>query len=595
MAKIIVFSPYSLIWIQAFPEAIVAESLKKSGHDVVYITCAGSLNAGCVCLSMQGIHSDSFNDRRAQVCHQCSSRADLIRREMGFTGYALASVEDPEDEGRVKEVMASLSPANFSEFMIDGIAIGRIAAFEFLLDRKKINVDFSESEWQQYRPILKSAIKAFYILKRIFDKEKPDYVLSYNGVYSVNAVCSHLAMGRGIAPYFMHAGGNLSARLSTLMLGRKQMYYYMAGLIKRWPVIKERPCAKSLLFAVTAHFLELLRGRSAFVYSSPKSKNHVDVRRFFGIRPEQKILVATMSSYDEIFAAEFVGIFLRSASLLFATQADWVKALLAWVRARPDYFLIIRVHPREFPNKRESVMSEHARILQALFVNLPKNVMVNWPDDKLSLYDLACEADVVLNSWSSAGKEMALLGIPVVAYNQEMMFYPVDIHYFGESEELYFDQVQRALQDGWSFERMRMAYRWHVMEFGRSIIRIDESYTGTATYKNKVQLKFVNGLRRLYPLIQEWNDCRKRSVRLKCAEVLNQVFIKGAEMPFDVMERGDEVAPSLEQETGYLKIEMARIAKAMWGGIDNAETGQNNKLYQHFKKSLLDESRTISF
>ncbi len=592
MAKIIFFSPHSLIWVHAFPEAIVAESLMKSGHDIVYITCGESLNSACICLSMMGVQSGSLEVQRVQVCHQCSSRADLIRGQMKLPGYSLSSAAKTQDDEEVTAIMRDLTPANFSELVLENVPIGRIAIYEFLLKRKKMNADLSEGEWREFYPILKSAIKVFLIVKRILDKEKPDYAISYNSLYSVNAVFTYLARQKGVIPYFMHAGLNLSDSLQQLIIGRDSTLSYIKGIVSRWPEIKSMSCNESLLSEVTGHFLELLHGKNVFAYSAPKSKFNIDVRKHFGVFPDQKILVATLSSYDEQFAVEFVGAMLKPEKLLFKTQADWVQVLVEWIKRKPEYFLIIRVHPREFPNKRESVKSQHAEIMQKMFVGLPENVRVNWPEDGLSLYDLACEADAFLNAWSSVGQEMSLLGLPVVIYSKELVLYPVDLNYLGETESQYFDQIEQALKDGWSFERVRKAYRWYAMMFGRSQISIENSYTGPATYKNKILLKFINGLRRLYPLVLEWNDCQKRSVSLECAEVLNKVFIKRADRPFDVVDRGDEIVPSLEQETEYIKIEMARIAKALWGDIEKEEGGGRGKLYQHFYKFLSEEKRT---
>ena len=70
------------------------------------------------------------------------------------------------------------------------------------------------------------------------------------------------------------------------------------------------------------------------------------------------------------------------------------------------------------------MLSDHAKMLQDAFVTLPRNVKVNWPTDTVSLYDLARITDVFANAWSSAGKEMAWLGLPVVLYSPELTLYP---------------------------------------------------------------------------------------------------------------------------------------------------------------------------
>jgi len=588
MAKIIFFAPHSLLWVHAFPEGVVAESLMKSKHDIVYITCGGALNSACICLGMKGVGPDSPDAKRAEVCGQCSSRAHLIQKEMKLPGYSLSSASLPEDDEKVKAVLASVSPSNFSEFALEGIPIGKITAYEILIQYKKMNADLSEKEWQQYYSKLKSAVKAFYILKRIFDKEKPDYAISYNSLYSVNAVFTELARMRGAAPYFMHAGGNLSDRLSTLSIGRDSALVYIKEILKRWPMVQNLPCNEGLLTEATGHFLELLRGRNVFAYSAPKSKTSIDVRKMFGVIPQQKVLVATMSSYDETFAAEFVGACPKVEGILFKTQLEWVQALVKWVQDKPEYFLIIRVHPRDFPNKRDRSSSKQASVLRSLFVDLPKNVKVNWPEDGLSLYDLACETDVFLNAWSSVGVEMSLLGLPVVIYSKEEIGYPSDLNYLGETEVEYFVQIEQALKDGWNFERVRKTYRWLSLLFGRSQIRIEESYNGPPLYENIFQRKFAGGMRKLFPLLEEWQDCRKRSRDIRHAEALSQMFIQGASTSFDTVNLQRGSVSTMEEETAFIKLEMARIAKALWGDIENTQRKSNGKLFLQFRNYLSD-------
>jgi len=586
MAKIIFFSPHSLSWVTAFPEALVAESLAKNGHEIVYITCGEFLNSACILMLNQPNLSDAG---RAQICRQCSLRAGLIRKKMKFPGYSLSSVSDFEDEKKAKEVMKGVSAANFSQLVVENVSIGKVAAYEFLIKHKKMTAEFSESEWSQFYPILENAVRTFYTLKRVFNKEKPDYVISCNNLYSVHAVCSHLAKEKGVVPYFLDAGMNFSNRLLRLQIGRNSVLFYIKEVINRWPIVKGIPCNKELLSEGTEHFLEVLQGNSSFAFSAPKAELKVDVREKFGICPDQKILVATMSSYDEVFAGEFVGAWSTARKDLFKTQVDWIQALVEWIKCKPGYFLIVRVHPREFPNKRASIKSEHASMVQKLFTNFPKNVKVNWPEEKLSLYDLACEADVFLNAWSSAGQEMSLLGLPVVVYSKEALFYPADLNYLGETEGQYFDQIEQALKDGWSAERVRSTFRWFALMFGRSEIRIDDSYAGIpkpVVYKNIVSRKFAGGLRRLFPLLPERQDLKRRASKLRHAEALNRIFTNGESISFDSVNLESGSVPTMDEETEYIKCEMMRIAKAMWGGIEVVQGGQPGKLFLHFRKYL---------
>ena len=49
----------------------------------------------------------------------------------------------------------------------------------------------------------------------------------------------------------------------------------------------------------------------------------------------------------------------------------------------------------------------------------PKNISLNLPNQKISIYEVIENVDLVLNSWSSVGKDLALLGLPVITYGIE--------------------------------------------------------------------------------------------------------------------------------------------------------------------------------
>jgi hypothetical protein len=436
--KFLFFSLHADLWQHAFPEALVAETLAKAGHDIVYVGCGGSLDEFCVPMSGHGMTIHTPASERGKVCAQCQKRDRLIRSSFGFRGPHLSDLLDEEMRHETDRILDVTDRRTLIELEIEGVAVGRSALYQLMLRRKRLDTDLTDEEFSEYLVELRHAVFALLAGRKLIERETPDVVVVYNGLYSINRVVCQLAERRGIPHYFMHAGGNLSNRLQTLWIARGDTFSFFPHLIRKWPEFADLPCSAAELRLVTDHFVELLRGRSAFVYSHPKSAGYVDVRAIFGVRPDQKLLVATLGSYDEERAAEVVGARVHLEPPLFANQIEWVRSLADYVEARSDLFLVLRVHPREFPNKREGVLSYHAGQLKDTFSNLSGKVAVNWPDQGISMYDFADQTDVFLNSWSSVGKEMALLGIPVVLYAPELAFYPADLGYWGSTQAGYF-------------------------------------------------------------------------------------------------------------------------------------------------------------
>ncbi|HEX4984479.1 MAG TPA: hypothetical protein VFV71_00275 [Burkholderiales bacterium] len=566
--KIVFFSPHSAIWIHAFPEGLVAESLQQSGHEVTYVTCGGMLDAQCVVMSSTGVDYRDPLEKRRQVCTQCTARKQLLKKKLGLIGYDLAEMLQKQDVLEIEDILRNVNEFTFLGLEIDGIPVGRYALYELILRKKKGNTNLDKEEWLEYKALLRGALVAFFAGRRILEREKPDRVVTYNSLYAVTRVFSHIAQKRGATSYFLHAGGNLSRRLQTLMIGRDHTLHFIKNLIEQWSRLKSQPCSASMIDQITQHFLVLFSGRSIYSYSTAAGRHTLDVRSRFGVRKDQQLLVAAMSSPDERFAAETVGALQPVENALFPTQREWIDALLEYVSERSDLFLLVRVHPREFPNRREGTLSQNAEILMKVLENLPPNVRVNWPSDGISLYDLANHADVILNAWSSAGKEMALLGLPVVAYSPELFFYPGDLNYIGETRESYFRCIEEALQKGWSIERSRNVFRWLAVEYGQGLIDISDSYRhmeGSLGIARRAWHRFRKTMDGLYV---EKRDCRRRAALLAARLQINALLSTGAVTPLELCDVPPAQPGALDAEDRALRRALGRIGVALYGTDD---------------------------
>lgn len=565
--KILFFAPHSAVWIHAFPEALAAEALAQLGHEVLYVGCGGSLNSYCVSMSALGVSFDSPAADKQRTCRSCLGNERLLRKRFNFTGPNLVDLITADDRRVAEQLAAGVTQGNCLDLEVDGVEVGRIASYELLVQAKKKEIAFTDSEWQRYLASLVNTIMVLKSVQRLLDQARPDRVIVYNALYAVHRVVSRAAQLRGIPQYFLHAGDNLSNRLQTLILARDQAFAYYEHLRVRWPSHRDHPVGPRRLRAATDHFLEVGRGRSAWAYSAAP-RNDIDIRSIFGIAPGQKILCATMSSEDERFSGEVIGALPTDTQPVFARQVDWIKALVDYVGARKDWSLIVRVHPREFPNRRESVMSAHAQMLREVLAELPDNVKVNWPTDAISLYDLAGVADVFLNAWSSAGKEMAWLGLPVVLYSDQLTLYPADLNYIGLDRDHYFAQIEQALQDGWSAERIRRTYRWCAIEYHAAAVSIADSYSRSERY-SFLSRAVGKVLRSIAPYREQKADCRRRASRLAAAPAIERIL---ADKLGSAVELPDAMQPvSLSEETKHLRHEIGRLVAGLYPG----ESGHN--------------------
>lgn len=561
--KLLFFAPHAAIWVHAFPEALIAQALRQAGHEIVYVTCGRQFSLGCTAMTAYGLSNDSPREEREKICANCELHEGLLRSHFRLSGPNVASELRDGDREEIRRIMAGVTRENFQTLEVHRAQVGRAALYEFLLEHKKSVLTFTnDSEWRRYLVALENTIYAAFTAQRIIERENPDAIVAYNALYGVNRVVCQVGTAHGKPYYSLHAGLNLAHRLQTLMVSKGDIFELLRKAVGMWQSLADIPINAAQARLVTDHFLELLTGRSLFAYSTARSGGADNTREILGVAEGQKVLCATLSSYDERFAAEAIGAREPVSGLLFPTQAEWLRALIDYISKRPDLFLIIRVHPREFPNKRESATSDHARQLAAQLSDLPTNVVINWPTDNLSLYDLAEITDVFLNAWSSVGKEMAMLGIPVVCYSENLTLYPVDEKYVGTGSATYFAAIERALSDGWRFENIRRVYRWYTVEFERMVIDIADGFRAREHGSlGWTQDKVEKLLRLIDPSWKQKRDCWLRPRRLAAARLIARFFESGATSTLDISHPGGASATS---ETIAIRGEITRILRAMY-------------------------------
>lgn len=435
--KVICFSSYTSIWYSAFPEGIIGYELQKQGHQVVYITPGNEFPG----------KSNIINER-------------IIRKEFALNGYDIGSVLSQSDRNIISRRIQKLNKNNFEKLILSGVNIGKISIYEFLLNRKKMTSSLSSQEWKICKPLIEMTLKSYYACKKILAREKPDRLIVYNALYSVNRIWFELAKISNIDVYFLGNGPNLSTTDQSILMAKNDSIYYMKYLKKIWKIYKDIPISREQANEVTNHLLELFKAKNGRVYSAPISKDLINIRKYFGIRDGQKVVTITMSSYDELFAASYIGSWKLPIRPLFSTQIEWIKEVIDYIKDKKNIFLIIRIHPREFPHKNNKSKSEHSRSMEKIFVDLPSNVRINWPSENISIYDLAKETNLFLNAWSTVGVEMSLLGIPVLIYSKDLIMYPSELNYLSTSKKEYFQNIEWILKQDNNFEKVRLTYRW---------------------------------------------------------------------------------------------------------------------------------------
>jgi CDP-glycerol glycerophosphotransferase (TagB/SpsB family) len=158
-----------------------------------------------------------------------------------------------------------------------------------------------------------------------------------------------------------------------------------------------------------------------------------------------------------------------------------------------DVYLIVRPHPREYPNKRENVKAVIPDRRIKIFQNLPHNVLVDSPILKFPLENHFQSVDVLTTGWSSVGLDWQIRGKPTVTYDGNLTWYPPETHYSGTSVEEYFHNLMSVVagEHVLNNTHTRNAISWYCFSNFKKSTRIasslfDEKIVGSFFVKMKI-------------------------------------------------------------------------------------------------------------
>lgn len=488
--NLIAFAPYAFIWQHSIPEAIVLRALEGVAS-MTYVYCKGVLNGHCTSMSAAGIKPNAGHSEKQPICNQCRARAQRIFMAAPFNYIAIEDLISEPELLEIESLIDAGELADLQALVYKHVPVGKIAMYEVILENKKNSLVFSNQEFEHYKHNLRNALISVCAISKLFKKQSYARLITYNTLYATNHAAYAVANNHGAVTYCLHAGMNWSNRLQRMIVTRDTTFVYEDEIVRHYPRYKDMPLTRTEINDIAAHFRHIFESKSVFNYSA-SYKSNISIRDKFGIRADQKILVASLSSFDERFAYQVVGQRETQHIGPFTDQVAWIKWLIEYIQDRESLFLIIRVHPREFPNKRYQSLSENVQRMQRAFVDLPANAVINWPDDQLSIYNLAEQADALLNAHSSACLDFLLYGRPVVIYDPALQTFPIDLFYYkGPTASEYAMAIELALKGGSSFENTVKMFRWLNLKLKTSEFDISDRVKIAKSSLMQILFRFV--------------------------------------------------------------------------------------------------------
>ncbi|MCG9884931.1 MAG: hypothetical protein MH825_05030 [Cyanobacteria bacterium] len=469
------FSPDVSVLPHFSAQCVVAKTLQEQGIQSLFLNCSDLFypflipSTDAIQDWFKSENIQNYKNKVHLILKSYLKEYDLVDIYPNF------SVDIPSIDNDLKLFLHQ--NRNFLGYEYDGVAFGKLALLDLSLLTKKI--DFSQASdniqllWFLF---IKNNIIAYQILRYVYLKLNVKYAFHY-GDYSL--MLTH----RIVAQLYPKVSLFSISHPSHLGVDR-QRYAIYRGTFREtalkqgelWPSFRDLSLTQKMVLEVGDDLIARLSSAVSHIYSPAKTIGQDGLKKRLGLDDGKYLVVAYTSSLDEYLSAkmsieEGLRIKLPNRSDPFKDQIDWLKKLVSFFESHDNIKLLVRVHPRESKNKRDSVVSEHLQLLMNEFSGTFHNSHFIWPEDPVSSYDVAELADLVLTSWSSIGLECARLGVPVLTAIHGMSPFPHDDFLeWEETPTLYFQKLQYLIDQPASTSTIARAFRcYYLYQLGASL------------------------------------------------------------------------------------------------------------------------------
>jgi hypothetical protein len=458
--------------------AILARSVNEAGHASLVLSCDGLLPI-CPVKYAMGMKPTPPGDRDNAACQFCRSAALRSHEEYGLVGVSLESLLGGSEREKIAKILAE-NADDLSKTVVDGIKFGTVAAGETLRARRRSDVsEFTAEDRDLVKAMLFTSL-AVYLALDIVSSRYAVKRIAYFGDYVYWITADILAQKRGIAVTRVNHLYNRDVDRRFIGLHPGSGNTHLLDQLEHWDEHRDSPITPAAIASIVEGSLYRLQGHGGASTHSPNwVRRGKGLQEELGLSPDRKTIVAYSSSADEFIASQAI---LEAMDRPYAQgpkpfrdQATWLRALIAWVGARPSLQLIVRLHPRMGSgNHRSSFASEYFRLKDDL-AECPLNVAIVWPDDPVSSYNLAEIADAAVVAWSTMGLELARFGVPVVAAFSGIGSFPTGRFIaFEETSQRYFQAVETALNSPASADNITEAFRWTYHAFWSPTVDVSD-------------------------------------------------------------------------------------------------------------------------
>ncbi len=395
--RILVFSPYALWTFHTVYEGTIAKACRVRGADVTYLGCDGLDECD------QHWFSKAGGLRPDDICRRCKEKALTNVGVVEFPSRWISEFVGNDERAEAASWAEKLAPPQFSTATFRGLCLGEWVLSSMNSYFRQYPPDLTSANVVEvYRNFLVSSALVAVALSNFLDQNHVDSAILFNGRQSITRVALEIFLARGIRVLTHERGEYQREHLNARANAHCMSPLPFQSFWRTWGVValSRESLEKARMWLVQRRY-----GANLAWIPFSKSVGGSSVRERLCLNATKPLLVLFTSSTDEVAGDPLM-------QGPYTSQAEWVQDVVN--RNYDQIELVIKVHPNLGGNSYIGAATHELNIYKEMRSTLPANVHMVMPEDNISAYSLADEADIGLTFGSVVGLEMAMLGKPVI-------------------------------------------------------------------------------------------------------------------------------------------------------------------------------------
>lgn len=384
-------------------EGMLSAALTLRGAEPHVLLCDGALPACQECDIFRYPDVVGFLETGPQAdrCARCFGGAAEMYAELGVQVHGYSEYITGEDRRAARDLAASADLSAVQSMRVNGVSIGEHAYAGALRYYARGELASEPLGEQLLRRYIEAAYLTACAASGVQQRVQPKKAVFHHGIYVPQGLVGDVMRREGVGV----VNWAVAYRKQCFIFSHDDSYHrtMMSEDTSLWEDMRFGECQEQQI-------LEYLRARwygtSDWILVQTDGETSAErIAHELGLDLSiPTVVLLTNVIWDAQLFYE---------SNAFPDMLDWLMETVRYFGGRPDMQLVIRIHPAETSGTlvtRQPVSDE----IRAHFPELPPNVRVIGPDQKISTYALADACDAAIIYGTKTGVELAAMGIPVI-------------------------------------------------------------------------------------------------------------------------------------------------------------------------------------